>query len=123
MKNRFYKFILLAAMVFGMSGCGLFSKLHKDDTNTVTVFGTPAMYGQAMVINARQLDSICTVDGLSPDLDDWMAMSYYDYETGEKIDRYAYIKALNDEYELSYILTPQDTLFTIMKRIVKEETE
>ena len=105
-------------------GCGLFRKVQKPtDNGQTTVMTSPGMFGQTDTINARQLDSVCVVDGLSNDLSKWLVMSFYDDETGNKIDRYAFIKMIGDDGELTYILTPIDTLYVLTKRYVTEIPE
>ena len=61
------------------------------------------------------------MDGLSRDFSDWVSMSYVDYETGATIERYAYIKFVGEDDELTYILTPEGDTYKVLKRIVKEE--
>ena len=124
MKNWIYKFILLVCLGLSTYSCGLFKNLFKNtDNGQTTVMTAPGMYGQTMLINARQLDSVCVVDGLSTDLEKWLVMTFYDYETGEKIDRYAFVKIIGQGEELTYILTPRDTLYEMTKRFVKEIVE
>ena len=119
MRDKILKIFLIAAVGLSVSGCGLFKRWHKPAETDVTM-GNPAMFAQTMIYNARQLDSMCVVDGLSTNLNDWLISTYYDYETNERVDRYAYIKVISEDEELSYILTPRDTLYKVTKRIVKE---
>ena len=121
MREKIFKIIVIAMIGLSTYGCGLFRKAQKTPTDVS--YGTPAMYGQTMTINSRQLDSICTVDGISRNLDDWLSYFFFDYETNMKVDRYAYIKVLSETEEISYILTPVDTLYRITKRTVIEEDE
>lgn len=123
MKNKIFKIAVIMAMCASICGCGLFKKVPKQNEGNGITFGTPVMYGQTMLINNRQLDSICVVDGISRDLDKWILTSYYDYETHNRVDRYVFIKLISETDELTYILTPKDTLYRITKRIVKEEDE
>lgn len=116
MKNKIFKFIVVAMLGVSISGCGLFRKTPREGDNT-------AMYAQTVMYNARQLDSMCTVDGISANLQDWANMFYYDEETKERIDRYTFVKVMNENEEMVYILTPKDTLYKITKRYVKEAEE
>lgn len=116
--NNFCKYVAIIALGLTVCACGLFRKVPKDNNN-VTI-GTPAMFGQTMTINSRQLDSVCVVDGLSLDLEEWISSTYQDYETNETIKRYAFIKVLGENEEMMYILTPVDTLYKLTKRFVKE---
>lgn len=80
------------------------------------------MYGYEYLFNQRQLDSICFVDNLNPNIDDWLSTTFYDYETSETIVRKMYIKTLDKENEAIYTLMEKnDTLYLITKRIVKTE--
>lgn len=119
--NKIYKYLLAIALGLSICSCGLFRKVPKDNNN-VTI-GTPSMFGQTMMINSRQLDSVCVADGLSLNLDEWISTTYQDYETNEQIKRYAYIKVLGENEEMTYILTPVDTLYKLTKRFVKEMEE
>jgi hypothetical protein len=121
MKDEIFKFILVTAICLSTYGCGLFRKAQKPSSDEN--LGVPAMYGQTVMYNARQLDSMCVVDGISSDLSKWVSMAYYDFETQERIDRYAFIKVLNENEEMTYILTPVDTLYKITKRFIKEVEE
>lgn len=120
MKNKIFKAVVIALLCVGTCGCGLFKKTPKNNGGDTVM---TAMYGQTMIINSRQLDSVCFVDGLARELDKWLVVTYNDYETGEAITRYAYVKVIGESDELTYILTPKDTLYQLTKRFVKEEEE
>jgi hypothetical protein len=120
MKNKIFKLLAVLSLGVLLSGCGLFKKMPKQNDGD-TAMGVPAMYGQTMVLTSWQLDSLCAVDGLSRDFSDWVSMSYVDYETGATIERYAYIKFVGEDDELTYILTPEGDTYKVLKRIVKEE--
>ncbi len=124
MKNGLIKFVISLVVGMCVCSCGLFKCFNKQQQQqTDANLGTPAMYGYTMTITNHQLDSICLVDALSRDLDDWLSTVYVDNETGATINRYAFIKTLEEDDELIYILTPVDTLYKITKRIVKPEEE
>lgn len=123
MKNKICNFFLILLIGLCAYGCGLFRKAQNGSGNGHTVIGTPAMFGRTDTINARQLDSVCVVDGLSTDLEKWLKMGFYDYETRKVVDRYAFIKTMAENEEMTYILTPIDTLYILTKRYVKEVTE
>lgn len=121
MKGKIFKFILVTAICLSTYGCNLFRKAQKPSSDEN--LGAPAMYGQTVMYNARQLDSMCVADSISSDLSKWVYMVYYDYETQERVDKYTFIKVLNENEEMTYILTPVDTLYKITKRFVKEVEE
>ena len=124
MKNKICNLILVLMIGLSTYSCGLFRRLQGNtNKEQTTVMGTPAMFGRTDTINARQLDSVCVVDGLSTDLEKWLKMGFYDYETGKVVDRYAFIKTMAENEEMTYILTPIDTLYILTKRYVKEITE
>lgn len=104
-------------MALCISGCRFFEGTNKPEREIV--FGAPAMYGQTMVLNSRQLDSLCGADGLSRNLNDWIVTTYIDYETRDTVYRYTFIKKISKKEELTYILTPRDTLYKVIKRTVK----
>ena len=113
---------LIAFIGLSICGCGLFRKVPKN-TNTNTTLGASAMYGQTYTINDRQLDSVCFADKLSYDLNDWIKSTYLDYETNKIINKYIFIKTLNEKEEMVYILMPVDTLYELTKRFVREVEE
>ena len=116
MKDLLPKTMVLLAVILMVFGCATTKRVK---TNDEVVFGT--MYGYTQVINNRQLDSICIVDVLPRNLNEWTSSNFYDYETGIKTVKKMYIKELNDRNELIYILIPRDTLYKITKRIGVEE--
>ena len=117
--NKVRKIALIFAIGLSLCGCGLFKNVPKNNENSTTL-STPAMFGKTAMINLRQLDSICVVDGLSTNLEDWLKSTYVDYETNMPVNRYAFIKVLNEHEEMMYILMPVDTLYKLTKRYVKE---
>ena len=83
------------------------------------------MKAYAAMINARQLDSLCSTDNLSRDLNEWMHATFYDYETNTKITKYVWINSTSENIETTYIIVPVDTLYDFTKRIIdiSKETE
>lgn len=83
------------------------------------------MKAYTAMINARQLDSLCSVDNLSRDLNEWMQTAFYDYETNAKITKYVWINSISEDIETMYIIVPVDTLYDFTKRIIdlSKETE
>ena len=120
MKSTLFKWI--TAFVVGVSvwSCGLIWKAQKPAD---TQMGTPALFGETVMYNARQVDSMCFVDGISNDLDNWLSSQFVDFETNSPVTRYAFIKVISDNEEMTYILTPVDTLYQVTKRYIKEVEE
>ena len=81
------------------------------------------MIGYEMVLNSAQLDSLFTADALDSDFENWIKVSLIDYETGNAFVKYTYIKEITDSTELIYVVTPIDTLYNVIKRIVKPDEE
>ena len=123
MKNKFLRFIALFSVILSLTGCGLLKKATING-NTETVMGTTQnMYQVTHEYNARQIDSMCVVDVLPRNLNDWIQRSYNDYETNEYVTRYMYIKEMNNNYEMIYIVTPRGEIYVVSKRRVVTEEE
>lgn len=126
MKNKFLSFVVLFSVIFSFTGCGMLNKLfHKGaNENTETVIGvTQNMYQVVHEYDARQVDSMCVVDVLPRNLNDWISKSYNDFETNEYVVRHMYIKELNDDSELIYIVTERGDIYFVSKRKVVTEEE
>lgn len=81
------------------------------------------MYQVTHEYNARQVDSMCVADALPRDLNEWLRKSYNDYETSQYVVRYMYIKELNNNRELIYIVTERGDIYAVSKRSVVTEEE
>lgn len=79
------------------------------------------MYQTTHNYTAFQVDSMCVADALPVDFKGWIRRAYSDYETNEYVIRYMYIKELNDNYEMIYIVTPRGEMFVVSKRKVVTE--
>lgn len=112
MKKNIFKIILLFVLLLSCFSCGK-RNIHKTE-------GKSSMYGYEMIVNMRQVDSICLVDTLWS-IDKWTKTTFIDYETNEPYVKRMFIKDYSDNYEVTYILIEQDTLFRIIKRIGKTE--
>ena len=126
MKNKLLSLIVLFSIIFSFTGCGLLKKVTNKDngSDTENVIGTTQnMYQVMHEYNAQQVDSMCVVDVLPRDLNDWIRRSYNDYETKEYVTRYMYIKELNDNREMIYIVTPRGEIYVVSKRRVVTEEE
>ena len=125
MRNKIFSLVIFFSILFSMNGCGLIQKLsHKDNTDgTEIVAGTQNMYQTTYEFSQWQLDSLCNADKLPTNLNDWINRGYQDYETKVYVARYMYIKELNDNYEMIYIVTPRGEIYVVSKRRVVTEEE
>lgn len=126
MKNKIFSFIILVSMLLSFNSCGLIKKLSQNDNGentTIMAGGTQNMYQSTYEYSQWQLDSLCNADNLPNNLNDWINRGYQDYETDAYITRYMYIKELNDNYEMIYIVTPRGEIYVVSKRKVVTEEE
>lgn len=123
MKNKIFGLILTLALLFSFTGCGTLSKIfHKNsDNETEITISTPNMYQVKHEYNVFQVDSMCVVDTLPRNFDGWLRSAFLDYETNQYIVRYMYIKELNNNYEMIYIVTPKGEMYVVSKRKVVAE--
>ena len=125
MKNRIISFVIFFSLLFSFTGCGLLNKIfHKDNgkENTEVVMGTTQnMYQITHEYTLVQVDSMCVADELPAAFEGWIRRAYSDYETNEYIIRYLYIKELNDNYEMIYIVTERGDMYIVSKRKVVTE--
>lgn len=111
MKRVIISLLMLISLVCCFS-CGK-RNIHSSE-------GTSSMYAYESIITLRQLDSICIADTLLT-MDNWIKTTFYDYEINEKYVKYMFIKDLDNDREITYIITEQDTVFRLIKRIGKTE--
>ena len=124
MKNKILSLIVFFSVLLSFTGCGTLNKIfHKGDKeNTEINFGSSQnMYQTTHDYSAFQVDSMCVADALPVNFDGWIRRAYSDYETNEYVIRYMYIKELNDNYEMIYIVTPRGEMFVVSKRKVVTE--
>lgn len=123
MKNKFLSFIVLFSIIFSFTGCGLIKKIsNKGNSDTEVVMGTTQnMYQIMHEYNASQIDSMCVVDALPRDLNEWLSKSFNDYETNEYVVRHMYIKELNNNREMIYLITERGEMYIVSKRSVVTE--
>lgn len=123
MKNKFLSLIVLLSVIFSLNGCGLIKKIsNKNNSDTEVVMGaTQNMYQVMHEYNARQIDSMCVVDALPRDLNEWLSKSFNDYETNEYVVRRMYIKELNNNREMIYLITERGEMYVVSKRSVVTE--
>lgn len=124
MKDKILSLIIFFSLLFSFTGCGTLNKIfHKTDKeNTETTFGTTQnMYQVTHEYTMHQIDSMCVADMLPMKFEGWTCKTYTDYETNQYIIRYMYIKELNDNYEMIYIVTPRGDIYAVSKRKVVSE--
>lgn len=117
MKSRFLNIFIIVLFSCFVGSCGLFKKVQTGNDNTNVVAGSiQNMYQTTHEYKQYQLDSMCVADNLPNDLDQWIKRTYQDYETSVYIDRYIYIKEMNNSYEMVYIVTQKGDIFVVSKR-------
>jgi hypothetical protein len=114
MKKYIEKIAISLIMVMMVVSCGLFKKACKEKD---VQFGTSMMNSYVMNASKWQVDSICTADTL-PSLDKWIINQFKDYETGEYITKYMYIKSLGKD-EIVYIIIGESEPYKVQRRITK----
>jgi hypothetical protein len=72
-----------------------------------------------------QVDSILTIDSIPTDFKHWIGgdvVQLVDFETGDTIRQWLYIKQLEDKKkrEIIYTITSKDTIFVLNKRITEK---
>ena len=120
MQKRFIVLVFLLLALLSSVACGPTEKLGKKDN---TLFSTGSrMYMTTNTYTNYQLDSMCVVDTLPKDLNQWVKGTYTDFETNAYIIRYMYIKELAIDYEITYIVTPRQDIYIVQKRrVIKEK--
>lgn len=68
------------------------------------------------VYNSYQLDSVCNIERIPYDLEQWHNNFFYDYETNEKINQYIFVK----NQDVIYTITVDDSIYYFTKRIVQK---
>ena len=124
MKNKIISLLVLFSVLVSFTGCGMLNKIfHRtNQENTEITFGSSQnMYQVTHEYTAYQVDSMCVADTLPGNFDGWIRRAYSDYETNQPIVRYMYIKELNDNYEMIYIVTPRGEMYVVSKRSVVSE--
>ena len=124
MKNKFFGLIITFILLFSFTGCGTLNKIfnkNSGDETEMIMSAAQNMYQVKLMYNAFQVDSMCVADLLPRNFDGWLRSTYVDYETNQYIVRYMYVKELNDNYEMIYIVTPRGDIYVVSKRKVVSE--
>lgn len=110
MKNIILKlaFILFTAFIIGCSG-------QKEITNDIQ-FGASMKVSYTMVMDSRQVDSVCVVDTL-PNIDMWKKNEFVDYETNARQVKRLYVKSKKHDSERIYILLGTQEPYVMTMRI------
>lgn len=89
-----------------------------NNTSDTLVIGSlnPGMYMKTYYFNEAQVDSMCVVDKLPQNLNEWVNSSFTDYETNAIIIRYIFIKEYDNDYEMIYVITKEGEIYSIQKR-------
>ena len=119
MKNILFKLLIVFAFVSSITCCGLTKKRCENLSNNGQEYTGRVVMVYNMPITPYQLDSICVVDTLSKDLNDWLRTGYRDLETGSIIFKYTFIKRANTPGETVWIINEFPDSLSIMKRIKK----
>lgn len=114
MENKISKIFIFLFLFVSLIACCCLTKVKVKNDGT-------SMFGYEKIINGRQLDSIITVDTLNPFIDEWLTMTFYEYETNVPVKQRMFIKELTDSTEVIYVLVEKDSLYLITKRIVKND--
>jgi uncharacterized protein YaiE (UPF0345 family) len=92
MKKALQIFFLFITMLSTIS-CGETWRITHNQTHDEYTIGT--MYARVFQYSTRQVDSMCVVDGLPRNLEDWANSSYNEYETGRRVVKMVYIKCIS----------------------------
>jgi len=112
------KFIAVLLIIFSLLiSCGPSRHIQHTDENAYGY--TQMYYDMNKTISTTQIDSMIVVDNLAT-LDKWF--TNVNGDKSNKIVQYFYIKSLDTNNELIYVLTQTqvDTLFKCTKRITTE---
>ena len=96
-------------------GCG---SLKNSTPNTI-VYGTSMSNAFEGYYSKAQFDSICYADTILPDLGMWHQLPLIDYETGENVSQYLYIKSLGKNECIYRVHIITNDLYKITKRITR----
>lgn len=123
MKNKVFSLFVTLVMLLSISSCGLLRKVCKNGESDIVAGSVQNMYQTNAEYTFWQVDSMCIADNLPANFDGWISKTYFDYETGENITKYMYIKELGDNYEMIYLATLRGEMYVVSKRKVITEEE
>ena len=117
--KKLEKLLTITLLFFTVLSCGntsWFCKKKAYNTygqkqNMVSIYN--------MGITNSQLDSICIADGLSQNFNDWLNGYFIDFETKDTIFKHTFIKTLENNNDVIYIVTEWKDSLAINKRVRK----
>lgn len=122
MKDLFKKMVLLICLVFLSAQCiNNGNSLYQTENGVIEHINNNSnlsQFGTTDTVSPAQLDSICKADTL-PQLGEWVAHTFIDFETGKEITKYTYFKEYGFTANVIYIVTYDYENFIIEKRFVK----
>lgn len=104
-------------IAIGCGGTHRFCYKNDQDINYGSSRVMKSIY--EMGVTNHQLDSICVVDGLSQDFNNWINTYYIDYETRDTIYKHTFIKRIDLNEEVIYVVTEWKDSLAIIKRVRK----
>lgn len=118
MKKRNFRWIVSALLCLLLVCC----KSTKVNVTTDTIAGYNMMMNQfSGSFTELQFDSICVADGIERDLSKWHTFSFIDFEDGDSIFEYLWIKEYSANNEAIYIVTQDTVGYLITKRVVNSK--
>ena len=83
------------------------------------MYETQMMNEYEKIFTHRQLDSICDVNGMDRNLQNWYVAGMRDYETNENVTQYFYILSLGENECIYRVQKLENGLYKITKRVTK----
>lgn len=110
------RLIPILILLFSFIGCSTYKPVNIDNEYT---FGAKMMNAYEGYYSAYQFDSICKVDDINSNLNDWQKLSIQDYENGVDASQYFYIKSLGKNEIIYRVFMVNDSVYKITKRITR----
>lgn len=102
--------LFLAFLLFSIS-CGTQKHVAETQSESVMILLIDDVF------NRHQIDSLCVADGLSVNVNEWIALSFLDDETQDMIYEYVYIKEMKEDEIMYRIIVVDEENFKINKRL------
>lgn len=85
-------------------------------TETIVTYRQPSIQAYEHELNKWGFDSICMVENISNDLDDWYDIWFIDDETGETIHEYGYTTGDSARVDCTYkLIVTSDSTYNYTK--------
>lgn len=105
------KVILSLMLVLLSISCGVQKQVSDTQSDSVMMLLIDDTF------NRHQIDSLCLADGLSANINEWIALSFIDDETQSMVYEFVYIKEIKED-EITYrIIVIDEEHFKINKRL------